>query len=58
MKICRLSLGMPYGPKEHKHRKRNLREGKNVIIISSFPIVSTTISKKKKALVSALSTHL
>lgn len=41
---------MPYGPKEHKHRKRNLREGKNVIIISSFPIVSTTISKKKKSI--------
>lgn len=38
---------MPYRTREHKQRKRNLTEEKNVMI-SSFPIVSTAISKKKK----------
>ena len=58
MKICSLSLGMPYDAREHRQRKRNRTEERNVIIIPSFPIVSTTIEKKKKALVSAPSTHL
>ena len=47
---------MPYGARERRQRKRNRIEERNVIIIPSFPIVSNTI--KKKALVSALSTHL
>lgn len=37
---------MPYGAREYRQRKRNLIEEKNVIIIPSFPIVSTIISKK------------
>ena len=48
MKICSLSLGTPYGAREHRQRKRNRTEERNVIIITSFPIVSTTIEKKKK----------
>ena len=48
MKIGSLSLGMPYGAREHRQRKRNQIEERNVIIIPSFPIVSTTIGKKKK----------
>lgn len=49
---------MPYGTKEHKQRKRNLIEEKNVIIMPSFLIVSTIISKKEGGLVSALGIHL
>ena len=48
MKIGSLSLGTPYGAREHRQRKRNRIEERNVIIIPSFPIVSTTIGKKKK----------
>lgn len=39
--------------------KKNLTEEKNIIIVSSFPILSTTISKNKaNTLVSAHGTHL
>lgn len=37
---------MPYGAREHKQRRRNVIEEKNVVRMPSFPIVSTIISKK------------
>lgn len=37
---------MSYGAREHKQRRRNVIEEKNVVIMPSFPIVSTIISKK------------
>lgn len=49
---------MSYGAREHKQRRRNVIEEKNVVIMPSFPIVSTIISKKGGGLVSALATHL
>lgn len=49
---------MPYGAREYKQRKRNLIEEKNIVIMPSFPILSTIISKKGEGLVSALGTHL